>query len=95
MANTLILTKAENAITAHDWETAVRLYKELLRDDETNIEYLNKLGSIFVRSGQDEKAIQFYEQIITLQNDNIDAMVSLGGIYRRLKGFIMFKEDIC
>ncbi len=87
MANTLILTKAENAITAHDWETAVRLYKELLRDDETNIEYLNKLGSIFVRSGQDEKAIQFYEQIITLQNDNIDAMVSLGGIYRRLKRY--------
>ena len=41
MANSLILTKAQNAITAHDWATAARLYKELLRSDESNVEYLN------------------------------------------------------
>ena len=67
MANSLILTKAQNAITAHDWATAARYYKELLRNDASNIEYLKQLGSIFVRAGEDEKAIPYYEQIITFK----------------------------
>ena len=87
MANSLILTKAQNAITAHDWTTAARLYKELLRGDASNVEYLQQLGSIYVRAGQDEKAIPYYEQIITFNAQNTDAMVSLGGIFRRLKRY--------
>ncbi len=87
MANSLILTKAQNAITAHDWTTAARLYKELLRGDESNVEYLKQLGSIYVRAGQDEKAIPYYEQIITFNPDSTEAMVSLGGIFRRLKRY--------
>ena len=87
MANSLILAKAQNAITAHDWTTAARLYKELLRGDESNVEYLQQLGSIFVRAGQDEKAIPYYEQIITNNPENTDAMISLGGIFRRLKRY--------
>lgn len=87
MANSLILTKAQNAITAHDWATAARLYKELLRGDESNVEYLKQLGSIYVRAGQDEKAIPYYEQIITFNPDNTDSMVSLGAIFRRLKRY--------
>ena len=87
MANSLILTKAQNAITAHDWTTAARLYKELLRGNESNVEYLQQLGSIYVRAGQDDKAIPYYEQIITFNPDNTDAMISLGGIFRRLKRY--------
>lgn len=87
MAYSLILTKAQNAITAHDWATAARLYKELLRSDESNVEYLKQLGSIYVRAGQDEKAIPYYEQIITFNPDNTDSMVSLGAIFRRLKRY--------
>ena len=87
MANSLILTKAQNAITANDWSTAARFYKELLRGDEANVEYLQQLGSIYVRDGQDEKAIPYYEQIITFHPDNTDAMVSLGAIFRRLKRY--------
>ncbi len=87
MANSLILTKAQNAITAHDWTTAARLYKELLRGKESNVEYLKQLGSIYVRAGQDEKAIPYYEQIITFNPESIEAMVSLGGIFRRLKRY--------
>ena len=87
MANSLILTKAQNAVTAHDWTTAARLYKELLRGDESNVDYLQQLGSIYVRGGQDEKAIPYYEQIITFNPNNTQAMVSLGGIFRRLKRY--------
>ena len=67
MANSLILAKAQNAVTAHDWTTAARLYKELLRGDESNVEYIQQLGSIFVRAGQDEKAIPYYEQMVSMK----------------------------
>ena len=87
MANSLILAKAQNAVTAHDWTTAARLYKELLRNDESNMELIQQLGSIYVRAGQDEKAIPYYEQIITFNPKNTDAMVSLGAIFRRLKRY--------
>ena len=87
MANSLILAKARNAVTAHDWTTAARLYKELLRGDESNAEYIQQLGSIFVRAGQDEKAIPYYEKLVSFSPDNTDAMVSLGAIFRRLKRY--------
>lgn len=84
MVNSLTLTKAQNAVTAHDWSTAARLYKELLRTDTSNIDYLRNLGSIYTKAGEDEKAIPYYEQIITFKPDAADAMICLGAIYRRL-----------
>ncbi len=87
MANSLILAKARNAVTAHDWTTAARLYKELLRGDESNAEYIQQLGSIFVRAGQDEKAIPYYEKLVEMNPESPDAMISLGAIFRRLKRY--------
>lgn len=87
MEKALILTRAKSAAIAHDFVTAARLYKELLRDDESNVEYLKQLGSIYVQSGEDEKAIPYYSQIITFYPHYIDAMNSLGAIYRRLKRY--------
>ena len=87
MANSLILAKARNAVTAHDWTTAARLYKELLRTDESNAEYIQQLGSIFVRAGQDEKAIPYYEKLGEMNPESPDPMISLGAIFRRLKRY--------
>ena len=87
MANSLILAKARNAVTAHDWTTSARLYKELLRTDESNAEYIQQLGSIFVRAGQDEKAIPYYEKLVEMNPESPDAMISLGAIFRRLKRY--------
>ena len=94
MANSLILAKAQNAVTAHDWTTAARLYKELLRGDEANADYIQQLGSIYVRAGKDEKAIPYYEQLITFNPNNTDAMVSLGAIFRRLKRYEVAQGSI-
>ena len=52
MAKNLILARAKNAILSHDWVTAARLYKELLRGEESNVEYLKELGSIYVKAGE-------------------------------------------
>ena len=83
----LKLVKAENAVMAHDWKTAARLYKDLLVGDEANEEYLKALANIYVKSGEDEKAIPYFEQIITFHPHDVDSMNSLGAIYRRLGRF--------
>lgn len=83
----LILTRAQGAVIARDFPTAARLYKQLLRDDPSNVDYLKELGSIYVKNGEDAKAIPYYEQIITFYPHYIDAMTSLGAIYRRLKRY--------
>ncbi len=87
MDKSLILIQAKNAVMSHDFMTAARLYKELLKDDPSNVEYLKQLGSIYVQAQEDEKAIPYYEQIITFYPHYIDAMNSLGAIYRRLKRY--------
>jgi len=87
MDKSLVLTKAKAAIMSHDFTTAARLYKELLRDDPSNVDYLKQLGSIYVQAQQDEKAIPYYQQIITFYPHYVEAMNSLGAIYRRLKRY--------
>ena len=83
----LILTRAQAAVISRDFPTAARLYKQLLKDDPSNVDYLKELGSIYVKNGEDAKAIPYYEQIITFYPHYIDAMTSLGAIYRRLKRY--------
>lgn len=80
----LVLTRAQGAVIARDFQTAARLYKQLLKDDPSNVDYLREIGAIYVKAGEDEKAIPYYEQIITFYPHYIDAMNSLGAIFRRL-----------
>ena len=83
----LILTRAKSAVLSRDFATAARLYKQLLKDDPSNVEYLKELGSIYVKNGEDAKAIPYYEQIITFYPHYVEAMNSLGAIFRRLKRY--------
>ena len=83
----LILTRAQGAVIARDFTTAAVLYKQLLRDEPSNVDYLKELGSIYVKNNEDEKAIPYYEQIITFYPHYIEAMNSLGAIFRRLKRY--------
>ncbi len=83
----LLLTRAQGAVLSRDFVTAARLYKQLLTDDPSNVDYLKELGSIYVKNNEDKKAIPYYEQIITFYPHYIDAMNSLGAIYRRLKRY--------
>ncbi|MBQ2480144.1 MAG: tetratricopeptide repeat protein, partial [Treponema sp.] len=85
--NKLILDRAKAAVLAHDYMLAARLYKNLLKDDPTNENLLNDLGSLYQKSGRDADAIPLYKQIISESPDNVDALNHLGGIYRRLKKF--------
>lgn len=84
MSNQMIIERAKSAEMAHDFATAVRLYKELLGQDNTNVQYLAAIGKIYVTAGEDKKAIPYFEQIHSFHPDNIEAITSLGAIYRRL-----------
>lgn len=83
----MILERAQNAMLSRDFGLAARLYKTLLKSEPGNLEILNSLGSLYVKSNEDEKAIPYYESILTFSPHNVDAMNSLGGIYRRLKQY--------
>ena len=83
----LILERAQSAMLSRDYGLAARLYKTLLKAEPGNITILNSLGSLYVKSGEDEKAIPYYENILTFSQHDVDAMNSLGGIYRRLKRY--------
>ena len=87
MERTLLLTKAQNAEISRDFQTAARLYKELLNLEPDNLEYLSSLGSIYVKSNEDEKALPYYQKIIELFPHSVSAMNSVGAIFRRLKRY--------
>ncbi len=87
MEKNLILTRAQAAEMSHDFSTAARMYKQLLDDDPSNVDYLKSVAGIYVQAGEDEKAIPYYEQIIAYYPHYVEAMNSLGAIYRRLKRY--------
>lgn len=87
MDKNLLLTKAQNAELSRDFQTATRLYKELLTEEPDNLEYLSTIGSIYVKSNEDEKALPYYQRIIELFPHSVSAMNGIGAIFRRLKRY--------
>lgn len=87
MDKSIILGRAKKAQMAHDFTTAARLYKELLAEDQKNVDYLKALGGIYVQAREDEKAIPYYQKIVEYYPHFIEAMNNLGAIYRRLKRY--------
>jgi tetratricopeptide (TPR) repeat protein len=83
----LVIKRAKAAIISRDYALASRLYKSLLKNDSANIGYLGMLGDIFVKAGEDKKALPYFEQVITFSPNNFTALNSMGGIYRRLKKY--------
>lgn len=82
-----ILKRAKAAVISRDFALAARLYKNLLKNDPGSIALLSALGSLYVKSGDDKKALLYYEQMRTLSPDNFEALNSMGGIYRRLQRY--------
>ena len=81
------LKRAQNAVLSRDFVLAARLFKTILKSEPNNIDVLSQLGSTYVRSGDDEKALEVYKRIDQIDNMNFDALNNLGGIYRRLKKY--------
>lgn len=85
--NELVLNRAKAAVLSRDYALAVRLYKTLLKQKPQDVELLTQLGSLYVKSGNDNLALPVFKEIILLKSDDFNALNNLGGIYRRLKKY--------
>ena len=85
-ANTL-LNRAKAALTARDYTLAARIYKNLILEEPDNISYKMELGNIYVKAGDDDKALTIFKQIDSARRDNFDALIAMAGIYRRQKKY--------
>ena len=83
----MIIERAKTAALARDFSLAARLYKGELKKDPNNMDILRALADIYVKSGEDEKAIPYYENLLTFNAHDVMSMNSLGAIYRRLKQY--------
>lgn len=81
----IVLKRAKNAVLSRDFSLALRIYNSLLKDDPSNTEYLRSVGSIYEKTGDDQKALEYYARILKVSNTDFNALNSIGGIYRRLK----------
>ena len=81
------LKRAKSAMISHDYETATRIYKSLIQENASDIDLKVQLGNLYVKSGQDRKALKIFEEIDALRPNDVDALLALGGIYRRLNEF--------
>lgn len=85
--NDLVLKRAQAAVLSRDFALAARLYKTLLKTEPGNVKLLGELGALYVKAGEDNKALPYYEQILMFSKDDFDALNSMGGVYRRLKRY--------
>ena len=85
--NDLLRSRADAAVVSRDFALAARLYSTLLQQIPNSIDLLEKLGSVYVKSGNDAKALPIFLQINEKKPDDYSTLTSLGGIYRRLKKY--------
>ena len=85
--NDLLRSRADAAVLSRDFAFAARLYNTLLQQSPDDVELLEKMGSIFVKSGDDKKALSYYTKINQIKPNDFNTLNSLGGIYRRLKQY--------
>ncbi|MCR5400852.1 MAG: tetratricopeptide repeat protein [Treponema sp.] len=83
----IVLKRAKNAVISRDFSLALRIYNSLLKYDSENIEYLRSVGSIYEKTGDDQKALEYYARILRTSKSDFNALNSIGGIYRRLKNY--------
>ena len=87
MIDNLVLSRAKAAVLARDFSTAARLFKNLLNENPNDVSLLTQVGNMYVKSGNDDKALPVFKQVLELDSENLGAMNNLGAIYRRRKEY--------
>lgn len=85
--NTLILSRAKAAVLSRDYDAAERLYRQLVRQEPDNAEYISLLADMYVKSGRDEKAVPLFRKVNELNGGDIFALNNLGAAYRRMQQY--------
>ncbi|MBQ4378979.1 MAG: tetratricopeptide repeat protein [Treponema sp.] len=84
---TMMLERARAALIAHDYTQAAKIYKNLILENPSNIEYKMNLGNLYTKAGKDDQALTLFKQVEKADNENLDALVAISGVYRRQKRY--------
>lgn len=87
MVDNLLLSRAQAAVLANDFQLAYRLFKNMLKQNPDDIGILSQLGNMYVKSGHDEKALPIFDKVLSIDGKNLNAFNNLGAIYRREKKY--------
>ena len=85
--NSLLLNRANSAMISHDYALAARLYKSLIDENPDDKDLLVRLGNVYIKSGEDEKALPVFQKLLEADSQNAGTLLTLGGIYRRIKKY--------
>ncbi len=85
--NSLVLSRAKAAALSRDFALATRLYKQLLASKPDDPDILGDLGNLYIKSGEDSRALPLFRKLTQQDSKNIENLITLGGIYRRLKQY--------
>lgn len=85
--NSLLLSRANSAVISRDYALASRLYSTLLKENPDDKDLLARLGNVYIKSGEDEKALPVFQKIREKNPGDLAVLLTLGGIYRRIKRY--------
>lgn len=82
-ASTLVV-QADSAYTNDDFQTAITLYNEVIKDEGTSSTLYYNLGNAYYRLGQLGNAIVSYERALRLDPTNSDAKANLAFVNSKI-----------
>ncbi len=85
--NSLLLSRANSAVISRDYTLAARLYSTLLKENPDDKDLLARLGNVYIKAGEDEKALPVFQKIREKNPGDLEVLLTLGGIYRRIKKY--------
>ncbi len=83
----IVLQRVQAAKLSRDFAMATRLLRQALDADPCDAALWKELGTCYVKSGNDRRAIEPFNEVLKLVPNDIDALNELGGIYRRVGEF--------
>ncbi|MEZ4800012.1 MAG: tetratricopeptide repeat protein [Flavobacteriales bacterium] len=96
--DSLKLMQAVELVNGSNPMEGIMMLREIIAEDENNVEAQYWLGVFSVRSGQLDKAVERFNKVIEIRPDYIAAFIDLGGMYVEMdsteKGLAYFHKGI-
>lgn len=77
------IEKALDLFKKADYEGAVDAFSELLKDDKNNPNILNNIGLCYMKSAEDEKAIEYFMKALSFNPKAVQTYINLADVYYR------------
>ena len=80
----LALHKAETAMVTRDWATAIKAYRQVLRDDPKNADAWTNLGGAYIETGSIKKANEALSRAHRINPSSIPVLGNLANLKKQL-----------